>query len=71
MGPGQSAADRGKRFRAQPPHASMVFDLHGTTALTAELLNGGGVATETVRFANLVSFTCLKAFAFDPSLPLW
>ncbi len=47
------------------PHASMVFDLHDTTELTAELLNGGGLATETVRYANIVSFTCLKAFAFD------
>mgnify|MGYP000948658619 FL=1 len=47
------------------PHASMVFDLHDTTELTAELLNGGGLATEVVRYANIVSFTCLKAFAFD------
>ena len=47
------------------PHASIVFDLHDTTELTAELLNGGGLATEVVRYANIVSFTCLKAFAFD------
>lgn len=47
------------------PHASMVFDLHDKTELTAELLGGGGLATETVRYANIVSFTCLKAFAFD------
>lgn len=47
------------------PHASMVFDLHDTTELTAELLDGGGLATEVVRYANIVSFTCLKAFAFD------
>lgn len=47
------------------PHASIVFDLHDTTELTAELLSGGGLATETVRYANIVSFTCLKAFAFD------
>ena len=47
------------------PHASMVFDLHDTTELTAELLNGGGLATEVVRYANIVSFTCLKTFAFD------
>lgn len=47
------------------PHASMVFDLHDTTELTAELLGDGGLATETVRYANIVSFTCLKAFAFD------
>lgn len=47
------------------PHASMVIDLHDTTELTAELLDGRGLATETVRYANIVSFTCLKAFAFD------
>jgi hypothetical protein len=47
------------------PHASMVFDLHEVKEIQAELLGGNGVATENVRFANLVSFTCLKAFAFD------
>jgi hypothetical protein len=30
-----------------------------------ELLGEKGVAIEKVRFANLVSFTCLKAFALD------
>lgn len=47
------------------PHASMVFDLHETVDISAALLNDGGNATETIRYANLVSFTCLKAFAFD------
>jgi hypothetical protein len=47
------------------PHASMVFDHHDQVEITAEMLNGGGRATEVVRFANIVSFTCLKAFAFD------
>jgi hypothetical protein len=47
------------------PHASMVFDHYETVELTAELLGQNGVATETVRLADLVSFTCLKAFAFD------
>lgn len=47
------------------PHSSMVFDLHAIKEIQAELLGGNGVATEKVRFANLVSFTCLKAFAFD------
>jgi hypothetical protein len=47
------------------PHASMVFDLHDRVEITAELLNGGGRATEVVRYADIVSFTCLKAFAFD------
>lgn len=47
------------------PHASMVFDLHEIKEIQAELLGENGVATEEVRFANLTSFTCLKAFAFD------
>ena len=47
------------------PHSSIVFDLHEVTEIQAELLDGNGVATEQVRHANLVSFTCLKAMAFD------
>ena len=47
------------------PHSSIVFDLHQTTEIQADLLGGAGVATEIVRHADLVSFTCLKAFAFD------
>ena len=47
------------------PHSSIVFDLHQVTEIRAELLNGAGIAVEQVRHANLVSFTCLKAFAFD------
>jgi hypothetical protein len=47
------------------PHSSIVFDLHGETDVTAELLGNGGKATETIQYADLVSFTCLKAFAFD------
>lgn len=55
----------GKVSALNIPHASMVFDHHDTVELTAELLNDGGIATETIRYANVVSFTCLKAFAFD------
>ena len=47
------------------PHSSIVFDLHQVTEIQAELLDGNGVATEQVRHANVVSFTCLKALAFD------
>ena len=47
------------------PYASIVFDLHQVTKIRAELLGGAGVAVEGVKHANLVSFTCLKAFAFD------
>jgi hypothetical protein len=47
------------------PHCSMVFDLHESTNVTAELLDGEGVTTETIRYANIVSFVCLKALAFE------
>jgi hypothetical protein len=47
------------------PHSSIVFDLHHVTEIQAELLGGNGVATERIKHANLVSFTCLKSFAFD------
>lgn len=47
------------------PHSSIVFDLYQVTEIQAELLGGNGVATEKIKHANLVSFTCLKALAFD------
>ena len=47
------------------PHSSIVFDLHQVTEIQAELLGDNGIATEKIKHANLVSFTCLKSFAFD------
>ncbi|MHA6909494.1 antitoxin [Ralstonia pseudosolanacearum] len=47
------------------PYSSIVFDLHQVTEIQAELLGGNGVAAEHIKHANLVSFTCLKSFAFD------
>lgn len=47
------------------PHSSIVFDLYSVIEVKAELLGGNGVATETVRYANIVSFTCLKVLAFE------
>jgi hypothetical protein len=47
------------------PHSSIVFDLHQVTQIQAELLGDNGIATEKIKHANLVSFTCLKSFAFD------
>lgn len=47
------------------PHSSIVFELHQVTEIQAELLGGNGLATEKIKHANLVSFTCLKAFAYD------
>jgi hypothetical protein len=47
------------------PHSSIVFDLYQVTELRAELLGEIGTTTERVKHADIVSFTCLKAFAFD------
>ena len=47
------------------PHADIVFDLHDKVTITAELLGEDGQATETIAHANRVSFSCLKAFAFN------
>lgn len=47
------------------PHASLVFDLHDRMEATADLLGQKGRATESIPYANIVSFTSLKAFAFD------
>jgi hypothetical protein len=47
------------------PHSSMVFDLYQVAEIQAELIGGNGVVTEQVKHANLVSFTCLKALAFE------
>lgn len=46
------------------PHAAIVQDHHETAEVTVELLGGEGVVTETVRYADLVCFVCLKAYAF-------
>ena len=47
------------------PHSSIVFDLYEVTEIEAELLGGDGIAVEKIKHANLISFSCLKAFAFD------
>lgn len=47
------------------PHASMVFDYHRTTEIRAELLDDDGIVTQTVRYADIVSFGCLKVLAFN------
>lgn len=47
------------------PHSSIVFDLYDSKEVTAELLSGDGTVTQIIRYANIVSFICLKAFALD------
>jgi hypothetical protein len=55
----------GKISAINIPHSSIVFDLHDVAEIKAELLGEDGIAIERIKHANLVSFTCLKAFAFD------
>lgn len=45
--------------------AHLLANDHLTINLTEELLDDRGVATETVRFASVVPFIVLKAFAYD------
>ena len=47
------------------PHSSIVFDRYQLHEVHAELLDQNGVANENIRHADIVSFTCLKAFAFE------
>lgn len=47
------------------PHSAIVFDQHKTKDITAELLGDNGVATVALHYADLVAFTCLKAYAVD------
>jgi hypothetical protein len=45
------------------PHSSLVFDHFEVKEVAAEMLGDQGVATEEIRHADIVSFTCLKAYA--------
>lgn len=47
------------------PHSAIVHDMHDTIEITAERLTDSAVVTETIAYANIVSFICLKAFALD------
>ncbi len=47
------------------PHSSIVFEHFDTVQVTAGLLGENGQATETIRHANIVGFSCLKAIAYD------
>lgn len=46
-------------------HAGITADWYCERAVTAELLDGQGVSTETIRFADVPAFVILKALAMD------
>lgn len=64
-GRAQPIPDEGRISALNIPHSSIVFDMYDIASVTAELLGDNGVATETVKHANIVSFMCLKAIAYD------
>lgn len=61
----QPIPEEGQISALNIPHSSIVFEQFDTAEVTAELLGENGQATETIRHANIVSFSCLKAFAYD------
>lgn len=60
----QPLPTEGKISALNIPHSSIVFDLYSEREIKAELLGENGIASETIKHANVVSFTCLKIFAF-------
>ena len=64
-GRAQPLPDEGQISALNIPHSSIAFDLYDTAGVTAELLGGNGLATENIRHASIVSFTCLKSIAYD------
>jgi hypothetical protein len=64
-GRAQPLPDEGQISALNIPHSSIVFDLYDTAEVTAKLLGGNGLATENIRHASIVSFTCLKSIAYD------
>jgi hypothetical protein len=64
-GRAQPIPNEGQISALNIPHCSIVFDLYDTAQVTAELLGSNGLATETIKHANIVSFTGLKAIAYN------
>lgn len=56
---------KGRLSAVNIPHASIVSDLNDQIEVTADSLKTGARTTEVVAHANIVSFVCLKAFAFE------
>ncbi len=67
---GRAASLPGERHLSalKIPGAQLVVEDYIEVEITAELLDDRGVATETVRVANVVPFIALKALAYDDRL---
>lgn len=61
----QELPTKGKISALNVPHSSIVFDLFDEKRVRVELLDEKGVAEVAIKYANIVSFTCLKAFAYE------
>ena len=46
-------------------YAGVTHHWYAQKSVTAELFDGAGISTETVRYADVTSFIILKALAFD------
>lgn len=64
----QELPTKGNISALNVPHSSIVFDLFDEKPVRVELLDERGVAEVTIKHANIVSFTCLKAFAYEDRL---
>ncbi|MEO6918651.1 MAG: hypothetical protein ABI188_06250 [Collimonas sp.] len=63
---GKVTAVEGEKISALAiKHVGIAYEWFAEKQVTAELLDGGGMATETVRFADVTAFLILKALAFD------
>ena len=64
--PGRPVSIDGERVSALAlPYVGIVHDWYQERVVTAELLDGAGTSTETVRFADVPAFIILKAMALD------
>ncbi|KAF7963793.1 hypothetical protein AWV80_05775 [Cupriavidus sp. UYMU48A] len=64
--PGKPVTVDGERVSALAvQYGGIVHDWYGERKVTARLLDGGGISSEVVRFADVPAFVILKALALD------
>jgi predicted nucleotidyltransferase len=66
LAPGKVGSVEGESISALAiKHVGIVHDWYAEREITAELPDGAGNTTETVRFADVTAFIVLKALAYD------